>query len=282
MLLVGAVIRAITFELWFLGIWITDGPPPRIDALMLLSWSAGSFVATRVDGLRALTAVALYAVASISLTIVRLIVEPVLQCALVPRPGCATNALEWIAATPWVVEGLTGQLWTVAGLALGALVGRVVRRPIPLVPGLAALSVFAFGFIFASYVALIGQYTVCFSPEFVARCIDHEYLFWFATNAVLGIAASVALARLGGGGRDALVVGSLLFLAYLPGPAHQIAMIANDGPAPVLGNLGGLIGVLLFTLLSIRRSSATRNPQAIVVEGRLRSEVEHADDRANV
>lgn len=256
MFLTSAVLTAITVELWFLRIVVTDGPPPRVDQLLLLTWFVGSFVAARLGGLRAIGIVGLYALGVLSLTVARFAIEAPLQCALVPRANCSTNVLEWIAGTSWVLEGLMGQLWIIPGVLLGVLMARIIRVRIPLGPGLAALSVFAIGIIVANQLTFVARYTVCFSPAFIAQCIDQEYLFWFATHIVLGVLASIALARLGGRPRDALILGGVLFVGYLPGPVHQIVMISSDGLPAVLGNLGALAGVLTFVFLSFRRQSS--------------------------
>lgn len=253
--LTSAILTAITVELWFLRIAVTDGPPPRIDQLLVLTWFAGSFVATRLGGLRAAGVVSLYALGVLSLTVARFAIEAPLQCALVPRGNCSANVLEWIAGTSWVRDGLAGQLWIIPGLLLGALMARAIRIRIAFGPGLAALSVFAIGIIVANQLTFVARYTVCFSPALIAQCIDQEYLFWFAAHIVLGVLASMALARLGGRPRDALVLGGILFVAYLPGPVHQIVMISGDGLPAVLGNLGALAGVLTFVMLSFRRES---------------------------
>ena len=91
-----AILRAITVELWLLGIVVTDGPPPRIDPLLLATGFAGSFVAARLGGLPAVGILGLYALGLISLTVARFVIEPVLQCALVPRLGCTTSAFDWL------------------------------------------------------------------------------------------------------------------------------------------------------------------------------------------
>lgn len=249
-----AVLTAITVELWFLRIVVTDGPPPRIDELLLLKWFAGSFVAARLGGWRAVGIVCLYALAATSVMIFRFALEAPLQCALVPRPNCSTNPFEWIAATPWVLEGLSGQLWIIPGVLLGMLIARLVRVPIPLRPGLAAVSVFSIGIVVANQLTVIARYTVCFSPDLIVRCADPEYLFWFAAHIALGVIASVVLVRLGGQPRDALILGGVLLVSYLPGPVHQIVMISGDGVPAVLGNLGAIVGVLTYMVLSARRA----------------------------
>ncbi len=251
--LTGAIMSAITVELWFLRVVVTDGPPPRADELQLLTWLAGSFVAARLAGWRAVAIVCLYALGAMSLTIFRFALEAPLQCALVARLNCSANPLEWIAGTPWVLGGLMGQLWIIPGLLLGVLAAQVIRVPIPLRSGLAALSVFAIGIVIANHLTVIARYTVCFSPDLILRCLDPEYLFWFAAHIALGAIASVVLIRLGGRPRDALILGGVLLVAHLPGPVHQIVMISGDGIAAVLGNLGALAGVLTFVLLSFRR-----------------------------
>lgn len=250
--LTSVVLRGITSELWFLRIVVTDGPPPRVDELLLLTWFAGSLVASRLGGVRAVSILVLYALGVLSLTVFPFALEAPLQCALVPRPNCSTSPFEWIAQTPWVVKGLAGQLWIIPGLLLGVLAARVSRVSVSLGPGLAALSIVAIGIVVANYVTLTAQYTVCFSSDFVARCIDPEYLFWFAAHITLGAIASVVLLRLRGGPRDALILGGVLVVAYLPGPVHQIVMIAGVGLPAVLGNLGAIAGVLTFVLLSFR------------------------------
>ncbi len=257
--LTSAVLTGITVELWFLRVVVTDGPPPRIDELLLLKWFAGAFVAARLGGMRAVGVVGLYALALAALTIFRFAGEAPLQCAVVPRPNCSTSVFDWMTRTPWVLEGLAGQLWTIPGFLLGVLAARMSRVSVPLSVGLAALSVFAIGIVLANYVTLIARYTVCFSSDFVARCIDPEYLFWFAAHIALGAIASVVLIRLGGGPRHALILGGVLFVSYLPGPVHQIVMISGDGLPAVLGNLGAIAGVLTFVLLSFRAQRGRRD-----------------------
>lgn len=253
--LTSAVLTAVTNELWFLRIVITDGPPPRVDELLLLKWFAGSFVAARLGAKRAAAVVGVYALAVAALTILRFAIEPALQCALVPHPDCPPSALEWITGTPWVVEGLRGHLWILPGLLLGVLAARTSRVRIPLSSGLAALSVFAIGIVVANYLTWVARYSVCFSSDFTARCIDPEYLFRFATHIALGAVASRVLIRVGGTRRDALILGGILSLAYLPAPVHQAALIWGDGIPAVLGNSGALAGVLTFVLLSLRAHS---------------------------
>ncbi len=265
-LLTSAVLTGITVELWFLRIVVTDGPPPRVDALLLLKWFAGAFIAARLGGMRAVGIVALYALALAAVTIFQVAGEAPLQCALVPRPNCSTSLFDWIGGTPWVMEGLAGQLWTIPGFLLGALAARMSRVSVPLGAGLAALSVFAIGIVVANYATLIARYTVCFSSDFVARCIDPEYLFWFAAHIALGAIASVVLVRLGGEPRHAVILGGVLFVSYLPGPVHQIAMIAGDGLPAVLGNLGAIAGVLTFVLLSFRAQRGKSASRQIPVD----------------
>lgn len=186
--LTSAVLTAITNELWFLRIVVTDGPPPRVDE--------------RVG------------------------------------PG-----------------RLRGQLWILPGFLVGVLAARMSRVRIPLSSGLAALSVFAIGIVVANYLTWVARYTVCFSSDFTARCIDPEYLSWFAAHIALGAITSMVLIRVGGARRDALILGAVLALAYLPAPVHQIALISGEGIPALLGNLGALAGVLTFVLLSLRGRS---------------------------
>lgn len=242
-----AVAGGITLELWFLRILVTDGPPPRFEQLMLLAWFAGSFVAARLGGLRAVGVVTLYAVGSVSVVVMRSVIEPALQCTLVARACPAPLYLDAIAGTAWIVPGLV----------LGAVLARAIPASIPVRPGLVAVSVFAIGVIVLSHLLTISRYTVCFSPDFIVQCGWQEDLFSLAAHIALGVLAGVVLVRLGGRPLDALVPGGLLAVAFLPAPVHQLAMVSGDGLLSAFAFLGSLVGVLTFVLVAL----ALRGPR---------------------
>ncbi|MFN2521674.1 MAG: hypothetical protein ABR525_11650, partial [Candidatus Limnocylindria bacterium] len=163
---------AITDELWFRRIILTGGPAPQVPQFLLLSWFAGSFVAARLGGLRAAAIVGLYAVGAVSVTVARFVVEPLLQCALIPQPNCPATPLDLITGTPWIGEGLRRLLWILPGLVFGAIAGRSIRVGLPWTKGLVAVSVFAICGIAFSHLLLVTRYTICFGGDLIARCSD--------------------------------------------------------------------------------------------------------------
>ncbi len=248
--LTSAVLSAIPIELWFLRIWVTDGPPPRPPELLLLTWCAGAFVATRLGGSRGLGVLSLYALSAVLFQLTRLVINPLVDCALRPSSTCTTNVLELVSLASWIPEGLRGLLWLPAGLLLGVLAARFVRPTIPLRAGLVALSVFAIGIVAAGSVSFIAGYTVCFSND-RAQCFNAENLAWFGFHILLGLMAARVLVHSGGQAKDALVGGGLLLVAHQPGIVHQIVMIWGDGLPNVLGKLGPSTGVLAFMVRSL-------------------------------
>lgn len=255
-LLATAVLSAISVELWFLRIVVTDGPPPRVNEFLLLTWGVGAFVAMRLGGFRGLVPVGLYALATVMLIVLDLIIYPMVDCALRPSLNCFNpRTIDLVRAEPWVLASVTGMTWIVPGLLFGTLAAILGRVAIPLRSGLVALSVFAWGYLattgLLTLVRTLGR-TVCSAPDAGSVCSsDAEYFVWFAAHVVLGLLASRVLIRAGGRATDALVLGGVLFICRLPGIVHQIGMLWGDGFPTVLGQFGGSVGTALFVLVTI-------------------------------
>lgn len=239
--LVVAAASGTTLELWFLGIVVSEGPAPRFEQQLLPAFLAGSFVAARLGGPRAIGVVALYALTSVWVVAVRAVVEPALQCVLVARTCPPPLYLDAIAETAWLAPGLV----------LGAILARAVPGPVPLRPGLVAVSIFPIAAIVVSHLLTISRYTVCFSPDLVVRCLAQEDLFLFAAHVIQGVLAGVVLVRIGGRSLDAIVPGALLAVASLPAPVHQSAMVAGEGVLRTLSFLGPLFGKLTFVFVAL-------------------------------
>lgn len=238
---VGSIARGIVLELWFLRIIVTDGPSPRFEQLLLPSWLVGAYVAGRLGGLRAIGVVALYTVAALSVTVF-LAYEGSIQCALVPRVCPITADLEPIARMA---------AWIVLGLVLGAALARLIHVRIPIRRGLAAVSIFALGNLVLIPIFMVARYTVCFSLDFIVQCGWQEDLLSASGWIAEGVLAGIVLARLGGRSMEAVGLGGLLALAYLPAPFHQLGMALGESLIRGLAFAGPLLGMLAFMLVAV-------------------------------
>lgn len=238
---VGSIANGIVLELWFLRVIVTDGPSPRFEQLLLPAWLVGSYVAGRLGGLRAIGVVALYTVAAVAVTVLRAYEGPI-QCALVPRVCPIAADLEPVARIA---------AWSVLGLVPGAVLARLIHVRIPVRRGLAAVSVFALGTLVVSFIFMVARYTVCFSPDFIVQCGWQEDLLSASGWIAEGVLAGIVLARLGGRSVEAVGLGGLLALAYLPAPFHQLGMALGESLIRGLAFAGPLLGMLAFVLVTV-------------------------------
>lgn len=236
--LVGVVAHGIVLELWFLRIIVTDGPAPRYDVLLLPPWLVGAYVAARLGGLRAIGVVALCAVASLAVSLFR----------------------EFTGPGHVDLGGIVGMAaWVVLGLVLGAVLARLIPAAIPVRRGLAAVSIFALGTLVLSLIFMV------YIDLWLANLFNA--VGWIAEGALAGI----VVVRLGGRSQEALGLGGVVALGYLPAPLHQAGMAFRDGLLNGLAFTAPLLGMLTFVVvafvLDARRTfpprAATARPSLI-------------------
>jgi len=217
--LVNAVLSAIAFELWFDQVLVFPPGPPRFEPIGLVSYAAGSFVATRLGGWRACVGILLFV------------------------------AIGFGHSLPfWFVRGFNGPdldffvgpAWALAGVVLGTALGMWTRTGVRWTAMLQAAGAYGLGrLVWGMTFDLV--YGITWTGGARPAWMDWLDL----SSAVWGAGVGIAVGLLYGNRLTRLEVvivalGAALTSAVIV--AHQGAMSWGDGPTFFLSTASGVIG----------------------------------------
>jgi hypothetical protein len=232
--LVGSVLTAIAFELWFDQVLVFPPGPPRFEPVGLASYAAGSFVAARLGGWRAVGGILFFVAIGFG------------------------NSLPF-----WFVRGFSGPdfdffvgpAWALAGVTFGAALALWRRAAVPLTAMLRAAGAYGIGRL---------VWGVAFDLVYGATWTGGERPAWMnwvdLSGAIWGAGVGIAVgllygARLRRSELATVAVSAALTSAVIV--AHQGSMAWGDGPTSFLSMASGVIGglgILLGAFLARQRS----------------------------
>jgi len=217
--LVNAVLSAIAFELWFDQVLVFPAGPPRFEPIGLVSYAAGSFVATRLGGWRGLGGILLFV------------------------------AIGFGHSLPfWFVRGFNGPdpdffvgpAWALAGVMLGAALAVLMRPGVPWSAMLQAAGAYGLGRLVWG-VIFDTVYGITWTGGGRPAWMDWLDLSGAIWSTGVGIAVGLLYGnRLTRVEVVIVAVGAALTSAVIV--AHQGWMSWGDGPTFFLSMAGGVIG----------------------------------------
>ena len=217
--LVNAVLSAIAFELWFDQVLVFPAGPPRFEPIGLVSYAAGSFVATRLGGWRALGGILLFVAVGFG------------------------HSLPF-----WFVRGFNGPdpdffvgpAWALAGVMLGAALAVLMRPGVPWSAMLQAAGAYGLGRLVWG-VIFDTVYGITWTGGGRPAWMDWLDLSGAIWSTGVGIAVGLLYGnRLTRVEVVIVAVGAALTSAVIV--AHQGWMSWGDGPTFFLSMAGGVIG----------------------------------------
>ena len=217
--LVNAVLSAIAFELWFDQVLVFPAGPPRFEPIGLVSYAAGSFVATRLGGWRALGGILLFVAVGFG------------------------HSLPF-----WFVRGFNGPdpdffvgpAWALAGVMLGAALAVLMRPGVPWSAMLQAAGAYGLGRLVWE-VIFDTVYGITWTGGGRPAWMDWLDLSGAIWSTCVGIAVGLLYGnRLTRVEVVIVAVGAALTSAVIV--AHQGWMSWGDGPTFFLSMAGGVIG----------------------------------------
>lgn len=217
--IVGSVLTAIAFELWFQGVLVFPAGPPRFEPIGLASYTVGSLMAARLGGWRGVAGIGLFVAVAFGYKLFFWLLRAV------DGPD---------------LEFFVGPAWAFGGVAFGAVLALLRRGGAPLIPMLQSAGAYAIGRL-AWAVIFDVIYAVTWTGGERPGWMDWVDLSGAVWSAGLGIVVGLWYgARLDRWEIATVAASAALVSAVII--AHQGAMAWGDEPTFFLGMASGVIG----------------------------------------